>query len=476
MDLTESDLEAGASVHARAVRSLFGLFDSLCEGAVAVDRNARIVWINDKYRALLGLGESETVLGRDVEDVIPQSLMRHVVETGQPILLDIMRFQDRWFVVTRLPLRDESGAVAGAVGFVLFDRLDYLKPLVSKFEKLQARLIATQRELDAQRRARYTFSQFVGHHPLIHEVKRLCRRAAQLDTTVLLLGETGTGKELLAQAIHGSSVRANRSFVAVNASAIPENLMEAEFFGVAPNAFTGADRRGRDGKLKLADGGTLFLDEIGDMPMALQAKLLRVLQEQEFERVGSNEIIRVDVRVIAATGRNLKEQVDQGRFRADLYFRVNVLPISVPPLRERLSDIVALADVILEQLSARTGMPLREIDESAMGALMRYGWPGNVRELRNVLERACMISDRRMITAADIVPLLTSAGERAFEAPTSGVRPLAEMVRDVERTAIQAALVAAGGKKTVAAKLLGISRAKLYEKLAAYKLSSDNPT
>ncbi len=467
-----------AEIHERAVQSLFALFEELCDGAIAVDRDARIVWINDKYRAVLGLPEGLSAIGRPIEDVIPNSMLRHVIETGRPILLDLMAFGGRWFVVTRIPLKDDNGAVTGAVGFVLYDKLDYLRPLVAKFTKLQGELVAVNRKLAAQRGTRYTFSQFIGSSPAVLDVKRLARRASQLDTTVMLLGETGTGKELLAQAIHAASARVGKPFVGVNMAAVPETLLESEFFGVAPGAFTGAERKGRDGKFKVADGGALFLDEIGEMPLQVQAKLLRVLQEQEIEPLGSNQIVKVDVRVIAATSRDLKQLVEQGRFRADLYFRLNVLPISLPPLRERMSDLEALCEVLLEDISVRSGERLREVDPAGLARLRAYDWPGNVRELRNVLERACIISDdlrigERILSA--IVPA-TGTAPNARPPATAQIRPLADVMSQVQRQAIEAALTASRGRKSAAAKLLGISRAALYDKLASLGFASEKDT
>ncbi|MDJ0895096.1 MAG: sigma 54-interacting transcriptional regulator [Alphaproteobacteria bacterium] len=470
------DLKTRAKeAHRRVVESLFDLFDEICEGAISVDRQARVVWINEKYLKLLELGEEEDVLGRNVEEIIPESMMREVVETGRPILLDIMRFGARHFVVSRLPLRDRHDNVTGAVGFVLYDKVDHLKPILSKFERLQRALDRAQQQLAAERRTKYSFSSIIGGSREIDDVKRQARRAAVRDSQVLLLGETGTGKELLAQAIHAASARASKPFVAVNVAAIPENLLEAEFFGVAPGAYTGADRRPREGKFQLADGGTLFLDEIGDMPVHLQAKLLRAVEEQEIEPLGSTKLAKVDVRVIAATSQDLDRKIEQGSFRSDLFYRLNVLPLRIPPLRDRLDDLRPLCDALLERIAMHTDPPPREIEDDAIALLSGYTWPGNIRELRNVLERACMLTDASALTAEHFREILpTSApAKRRTQAVSGPVGSLAERVTEVERESIIAALRATGGKKAPAAKLLGISRSKLYEKLREYELSGD---
>ncbi|MFZ1909177.1 MAG: sigma 54-interacting transcriptional regulator, partial [Burkholderiales bacterium] len=375
------------SVLKLAARSMFDLFSSMSEGMMLVDRSGRVVWINDSYKRFLpalGFERAEDFVGKPVEQVVPNTLMRHVLESGKPILLDLLTNKAGTFVVSRIPLRDDSGEVIGVLGMVLFDHPETtLQPLIGKFARLQKDLDEARRELAAQRRAKYTFASFVGSSPAAIEVKRQARRAAQTEGNVLLVGETGTGKELLAHAIHAASARAAKPFVGVNLAAVPETLLEAEFFGVVPGAYTGADRKGRDGRFVLADGGTLFLDEVGDAPPALQAKLLRALQEQEIEPLGSNKVIKVDVRVIAATSRNLKALVTDDRFREDLYYRLSVLPIRVPPLRERLSDLEALAENLLENIAARTGMPQRELTPAALAALAGHEWRGNIRELRN---------------------------------------------------------------------------------------------
>lgn len=375
-----------------AMPLLFDHLNAQCEGTIAVNRQARIVWINDKYAEKVGIRDPSSVLGKEIEEVLPASRLREVVESGQPSMLDLMAFGDEHFVVTRIPLRDEDGTLVGALGFVLFDRARHLKPLMSKYTSLQTQLVATQNELAKARRARYTIAGFIGNSPAASEIKRQARRAAQLDATVLLRGETGTGKELLAQGIHNLSPRARGPFVAVNVAAIPESLVEAELFGTAPGAFTGADRKARIGKFEVANGGTLFLDEIGDLPLPLQAKLLRVLQEQEFERLGSNKLIQTDVRLIAATNRDLKKMVADREFRSDLYYRLNVFPICLPPLRERPEDIPLLVKAFTAKIARRMGRNIDSIPAETLRTLSAMEWPGNVRELENVIERAVLLT------------------------------------------------------------------------------------
>jgi len=459
--------QGGVDLRELADRSLLKHFADICEGVLIVDAEARLVWMNDRYPVRLHIADREAAIGRPVEEVIPNSLMRLVVESGRPIMLDIMDIGAESFVVTRLPLRDDDGAVVGAVGIVLYDDPRHLTPVVARYQRLRADLAESERQLMEARRTRYTLSSFLGGGPACVALKHLARRAARLASPVLILGETGTGKEMLAQAIHAASPRALAPFIAVNLAAVPETLLEAEFFGVAPGAFTGADRRGRDGKLKLADGGTLFLDEVGDLSTALQAKLLRTLQEQEFEAVGSNQLTRVDVRVIAATSRDLEAMVAAGEFRADLYYRLNVITLHTPPLRERLDDIEPLVENLLEEIARRHGMPPCEIGPAALERLRRHRWPGNVRELSNVLERAVLMSDASVLEAADLERVLP-AGRTVPGA--SGVPAFAAAVASAEREAIRSALRSTQGNKSQAAKLLGISRAALYEKIAALGL------
>jgi len=458
-----------------ASESLLAHYAEYCEGAVIVDAQARVVWMNERYPERLGIAVPACVVGQEIEQVIPNSLMRQVVETGRPIMLDIMEYGEAAFVVTRLPLHDKAGKVVGAVGFMLYDDPGHVVSLTARYQRLRRDLAETRKKLAEARKTKYTFASFVGAGTASSVVKQAARRAARTAAPVLILGETGTGKELLAQSIHAASVRAEAPFVAVNIAAVPETLLEAEFFGVAPGAYTGAERNGRDGKFKLADGGTLFLDEIGDMSPALQAKLLRTLQEGEFEPVGSNRLMSVDVRVIAATSRDLERMVAEGAFRVDLYYRLNVITLRTPPLRERLEDIALLADYLVDAICRNQGMPPRGIGTGAINRLCRHDWPGNVRELANVLERALLMSDSDTLEADDMESVMPTVPVAA--APkVVGLRPLgmAEAVAQAEREAIRLALISSRGNKAEAARQLGISRAALYEKMAALDVDAQS--
>ena len=482
-----------------AARSMFDLFANASEGMMLVDRAARVVWINDQYKRFLpalGFEREEDFVGHSVSAVVQNTQMHQVLETGKPILIDLLSNRAGTFVVSRIPLRDAAGNVIGALGIVLFDHAETtLQPLIEKFSLLQRDLDDARRELatqrlrqTGQRQSKYTFASFIGLSAAAVEVKRQARRAAQSSSPVLLLGETGTGKELLAHAIHAASARAAGPFISVNIAAVPDTLLEAEFFGFAPGAFTGADRKGRDGKFRLAHGGTLFLDEIGDMPLALQSKLLRALQEGEIEPLGSNKLIPFDARVIAATSRDLSRLVREGGFREDLFYRLNVLPIRVPPLRERREDIAALLEVLGEDVALRSGTLPPELSAPALALMEAQPWRGNIRELRNVLEQAAMRNDSQRIEVEQLEAVLRESGVQhvavANEPTEAGqianpkanvmvppkeqaalLRPLSEQVAELEQRAIAAALEAHRGNKAAAAKTLGMARATLYARL-----------
>ncbi|HDL19313.1 MAG TPA: sigma-54-dependent Fis family transcriptional regulator [Bacteroidetes bacterium] len=314
---------------------------------------------------------------------------------------------------------------------------------------------------------KYQFKNIVGQSGPMQDVFRAVNKVIDSSVTVLLQGESGTGKELIARAIHyGSVKRKNKPFVAVNCSALPESLLESELFGHEKGSFTGASNK-RIGKFELADGGTIFLDEIGEMSPATQVKVLRVLQEREFERVGGNDLIKVDVRVIAATNKDIEEAIRKGEFREDLFYRLAVFPIRIPPLRERKEDVPIMAQLFLERYADREGKEVREISSDALEMLMAYHWPGNVRELENALERAVLLASSNEVVVNDLPPNVRVIGERKV-VDTS--KTLNTWIEKLEEEAIRKALLECEGNVSLTARKLGIGRATIYRKAKKYGL------
>ncbi|MEI8181276.1 MAG: sigma-54 dependent transcriptional regulator [Desulfomonile sp.] len=315
------------------------------------------------------------------------------------------------------------------------------------------------------------WGNIVGKSRAMKKVFTVMRKVADTPTTVLISGESGTGKELVARALHKASSRNNAPFVSINCAAVPENLLESELFGYEKGAFTGAVSV-RQGKFEFANGGTLFLDEVGETSTNLQVKLLRVLQEHEFQRVGGNKDIQVDVRIIAATNKNLKEEVDAGRFRADLFFRLNVVHIEIPPLRVRREDIPFLVAHFLNKFGEKLGRPIREVDPQVMSSFFRYSWPGNVRELENVIERAVVLSRGSAMTPEDVPREIRGALEtgQSLDSLVSLEQGLAETLDAIEERMIRQALEKADNVQAQAAKILGISRSNLQYKMKKFGL------
>jgi len=311
--------------------------------------------------------------------------------------------------------------------------------------------------------------EMIGESQSIQEIKETIKKIAQGDSTVFIHGESGTGKELIARAIHEASPRAAGPFIKLNCSALAEGILESELFGHEKGSFTGAHKR-RIGRFELADRGTLFLDEIGDISPMIQLKLLRVMQEREFERVGGVTTIKVDVRVITATNKDLKEEIKAGRFREDLYYRLHIIPLAVPPLRQRLEDLDVLVRHFLKKLTVRTRKQIARLDEEAMKALKTYSWPGNIRELENVIEQSMVLCEKEVIGVADLPVFITGGGESQTQMPVLGSKPLPELLDDIERELIKDAFQKAAGVKTETARLLGIKTSALYYKLEKYGL------
>jgi len=337
------------------------------------------------------------------------------------------------------------------------------------------RILLTLRNLQERRSLQSRFAslresveeeyRLVGESPRLQAVLKQIEKVAPTDSKVLITGESGVGKELLAYAIHQRSPRAREPFVKMNCAAIPEELSESELFGSEKGAFTGAAER-REGKFMQADGGTLFLDEIGDMSLRVQTKVLRVLQDGEFQRVGGKETLKVDVRIIAATNKNLREMAREGRFREDLYFRLNVFPIEAPPLRERPGDIALLARHFIQRFCRRNNRRLPEVQPEVYAALQKYPWPGNVRELQNLVERLLILSENNRIGAENLPAYLLQA-EFKLPETSPGARTLGEVREEAERAYILRCLEHTGGNVTQAARLLGMERTNLHKKMKA---------
>lgn len=348
-----------------------------------------------------------------------------------------------------------------------FDNRDVKRAVARGVEKRS--LIKNIRHLETE--LGNLWGNIIGSSKAMEIVFDMMKRVADTPTTVLVSGESGTGKELIARGLHKASSRHGAPFVSINCGAIPDSLLESELFGHEKGAFTGA-MSVRQGRFEIAHGGTLFLDEVGELALGLQVKLLRVLQEHEFQRVGGNTDIRVDVRIVAATNKDLKEEVDAGRFREDLYFRLNVVRIDVPPLRERRSDIPFLVAHFLKKFGEKLGRAVPEVDSEVTRSLYSYSWPGNVRELENVVERAMVLSRGRAIVSEDLPPEIreTPEIEEGLDALISWERSLAETLEAIEERMIRHALKRADNIQAQAAKMLGVSRSNLQYKMKKYGL------
>ncbi len=436
-------------------------FDAMGEGITIIDTQGRIVFGNKAYREFLNKeagGDIGPIEGYVLRDLRPGARLPDVLEAGKPILHITRKEIEDFYFVNMYPIY-EDGVLAGGISVVTF--LEDAYQAREELEAMEARSRQVLRSINRANGARYTFEDIVASAPASLQVKELARRIAGTDATVLLESESGTGKELYAQAIHNASPRQEGVFVAINCSNFNANILESELFGYAEGAFTGAKKGGKIGLFEAADGGTLFLDEVSEMDISLQSKLLRALQERRVRPVGAVKEADVDVRVIAACNADLNSYVAQGKFRRDLYYRLNTFPIHIPPLRERPGDIPALTEVLLSQLAHKLRRPLRMTDE-AQDALLCHSWPGNVRELRNVLEFAAYLSPdgtiRRESLPGDL--LRRREGE-----PLT----LVQRVKEFERREVMKAVERHGsttqGKRAAAAEL-GISLASLYNKLS----------
>ena len=463
-DMVMSLLESSQELQTikKLTRTLETAIDHAFDGIVMTDEKKNIQMVSPPLLELFNL-PVEKVLYQPASKVLPELHLDTVYQSGTAEISGFMEIIGIKYIVHRIPIL-EDGKVIGAIGKVVFRQLNEVSELFKKLQKAENKASFYHQEYQKSESARFTWNHLLTMDPLMEKLKKSAAKAAKGRSTILICGESGTGKELFAHAIHNSSARSTGKFVVVNCAAIPEDLLESEFFGYDEGAFTGANKKGKIGKFDLANGGTLFLDEIGDMSLSLQAKLLRVLQEREFYRVGGTVRIQVDVRIIAATNRNLEEMVKEGLFREDLYYRLNVISLNVPPLRDRPYDIDYLIGQFMIELNQILGTSIMGIEEHAREALIGYHWPGNVRELRNVMERAMTFAESGKIKYEDLPDYLIQQVD--VQERTLNV----SMVENAELEAIKKALVQVQGNKVQAARLLGISRSGLYEKIKKYKL------
>ncbi|WP_146192740.1 sigma-54 interaction domain-containing protein [Sulfoacidibacillus thermotolerans] len=445
------------------------------EGIVVVDANGMIVELNDAYARFLGM-RKEDALHRHVTEVIQNTRLHEVLKTGVAEKDQIQIIHGHEMLVHRIPMY-KGDDVIGAVGMVMFQGVNEQYQMMDRIHQLA---VASNRQKNAMQKTSdefiQTFDAVIGHSSEMIALKKLALRVARTAMTVLITGESGTGKELFARAIHSASLFGKGPFVDINCAAIPENLLESELFGYEEGAFTGAKRGGKIGKFEAAHTGTLFLDELGDMPLAMQAKLLRVLEDRAIVRVGGIEKRPVNLRVIAATHRNLAEMVEKGKFREDLYFRLSMMHVQIPPLRYRKTDIPTLVHYYMDRLSTRFHVRKKRLHDRTLQLLYEYTWPGNIRELVNVVEVLVEIIEADIITPDDLPDFIyerLTQGDRdsSLAIKTTKSCSLKERVVHSEREIILGALKQTGGNKVAAARLLGIHRSTLYLKLKQLGLS-----
>ena len=432
------------------------IVETISEGFMAINRSGEIVYVNKQGADILGITLGDTI-GKHLCDIVDfQPEVLSVLETGKG-------WVNKEFFIT-MPKKGKLHLMKSAIP--VFDEMGKIIGVIDTFREIKAIRNLVTNMVGAK--AFFTFDDIITHSANVQELIRQSRWAAREDTNILIEGESGTGKELFAHAIHNDSRRAIGPFVVIDCSSIPRELVESELFGYVDGAFTGARKGGRPGKFELANGGTVFLDEIGEMPLEIQAKLLRVLQSRYVVRVGGYEPIPIDVRIIAATNRNLEEEVAKRNFRLDLYYRLNVVSLKIPALRERVEDILMLANHFMRKFETSKPAPAAlALSPVVQDGLQRYSWPGNIRELENMIARACVFAKGDMLG-----PELFPDNLFAREAPVQP--PLYEPVHsldETEKNQIRSVLLEADGNKSTAAKMLGISRSTLYQKMKRYGLT-----
>jgi len=436
------------------------VLDHIQNGVVITDGKGKIVFFSKTYADFLGINPDEAV-GKNCSEVVENSRMHIVAETGIAEINQPHRIMGQDMVVQRIPLAIEGQGIF-VFGQVMFKDVKDVHTLAKKLGDLESKIEFYEKELVSLRSSKFTLDHIIGESEGTIEVKNLALKAAQVQAPVLILGESGTGKELFAHAIHYASDRRIYPFIRLNCAAIPKDLLEAELFGYEPGAFTGAGSKGKPGKFELAHRGSIFLDEISDLPLEMQPKLLRVLEEKEIERVGGIRPVKSDFRLIAATNENLENLVEQGKFRKDLYYRLNVIPIQIPPLRERRGDIALLVEHLVQKFSRDMGTRAPLVSPEAMQIFQNYFWPGNVRELSNIIERILYTIDGDTILFRHLPIFLQTMGDDLPKLQSPLLKRLRE---EMEKETLIHTIRLAKDNKNKASKLLGIHRTSLYKKM-----------
>ncbi|MHB1651723.1 MAG: sigma-54 interaction domain-containing protein [Desulfitobacteriaceae bacterium] len=449
---------------------LFDILDMIHDVVLVIDSDTTIVYANKAYAEILGV-PVQKVLGRRLDKIEPGTAVIQVLRTGE-VLHNHRSYLSSVgidVVGSMFPLY-EGSQIIGSVA--VFKNVSEVVRLTQELHRTKGVADYLQEQLDQREALPISFKEYIGQNSRLSESLLLAAKVARTDSTVLIRGESGVGKEVLAKAIHNSSRRCSKPLIKVNCAAIPENLLESELFGYEDGAFTGSKKGGKMGKFELAHGGTIFLDEIGDMSTNMQAKLLRVLQEREIERVGGNKTIRLDIRVVAATNRDLDEMMDQGTFRRDLYYRLNIVPLNLPPLRERKDDIPALTEYYLKKFGPQFDNPELAVSPATMDLLQEYDWPGNIRELQNVLEHAAIVSSGAYIEPKHLPAHLWGEVKSVHRAQANNYG-IKDAVARMERELIVAALENANGNRSQAMRALGISRRAFYDKMRRYSIDDE---
>src|SRR5690625_1386368 len=441
---------------------IHALTENIFYGLVIVNEEGFITHLNENYCRFLQVQQAEAV-GKHVTNIIENTRMHHVIQTGEAELFRPQYIRNNYMIANRIPLISNE-KIVGAIGVVLFRDMHDLSNLNSQIRHLLAQLQWYKNELQQQTGIKYFIHDIIGSSNQIVTIKENVKKIAPSDLTVLITGESGTGKELIAHSIHQLSDRSKQPFISVNCAAIPEHLFDSELFGYAEGAFTGAKKGGKKGKFQLANGGTLFLDEIGDMPLETQVKLLRVLQEEEIQKLGGSAPYKTDVRIIAATNKALHTLVEEEAFREDLYYRINIMNIHLPPLRERPEDIMIIAHYLLDTLSKKAGKRVTSFSDEVEQLFLSHDWPGNVRELENIIQSAIFLANSEVIDRESI-PKIFQPKPKTTKKETN----LKTILKQTEKETIELVLRETSDKR-LAAKNLGISLSTLYEKIKEHSL------